>query len=283
MTWSRRWEERCLQKLGVAACEEIDERVNAFLERPIEGDWPYLWIDATYVNVRQNGRIVPAAAIVAVGVNNDGRREVLGMDIGPSEAETFWTAFVRKLARRGLRGVKLVISDAHEGIKSTVSKVLTASWQRLPRAIYAQCAGPCRQERAARGLSVHRHRLCPGRCRSRPCAMAQGRRPLQPTFPKLARLIHKAKPDVLAFMSFPSTHRAKLHSTNPTERLNGEIRRRTEVSGFLPNGAAIRRLISAILLEQNDERAVRRARYMTLEAIAPISDDPIVELPELSN
>ena len=111
-------------------CEEIDERVKAFLERPIEGDWPYLWIDATYLKVRQGGRIVSVAVIIAVGVNSDGRREVLGMDIGPSEAETFWTAFLRKLARRGLRGVKLVISDAHEGIKAAVSKVLCATWQR---------------------------------------------------------------------------------------------------------------------------------------------------------
>jgi len=111
-------------------CEEIDERVKAFLDRPIEGDWPYLWIDATYVKVRQAGRIVSVAVIVAVGVNADGRREVLGMDIGPSEAETFWTAFLRKLTRRGLRGVKLVVSDAHEGIKAAVSKILTATWQR---------------------------------------------------------------------------------------------------------------------------------------------------------
>ena len=111
-------------------CEEIDGRVKTFLERPIEGDWPYLWIDAAYVKVRQNGRIVSVAVIIAVGVNADGRREALGMDIGPSEAETFWTAFLRKLARRGLRGVKLVISDAHEGIKAAVSKVLNATWQR---------------------------------------------------------------------------------------------------------------------------------------------------------
>ena len=111
-------------------CEEIDERVKAFLDRPIEGDWPYLWVDATYVKVRQAGRIVSVAVIVAVGVNADGRREVLGMDIGPSEAETFWTAFLRKLARRGLRGVKLVVSDAHEGIKAAVAKILTATWQR---------------------------------------------------------------------------------------------------------------------------------------------------------
>src|SRR5437764_3766794 len=111
-------------------CQEIDERVKAFLDRPIEGDWPYLWIDATYVKVRQNGRVVSVAVIVAVGVNSDGRREVLGIDIGPSEAETFWTAFLRQLRRRGLRGVKLAISDAHEGIKAAVTKVLCATWQR---------------------------------------------------------------------------------------------------------------------------------------------------------
>jgi putative transposase len=111
-------------------CEEIDQRVKVFLDRPIEGDWPYLWIDATYLKVRQAGRIVSVAVMVAVGVNTDGRREVLGMDIGPSEAETFWTAFLRKLTRRGLRGVKLVISDAHESIKVAVSKILTATWQR---------------------------------------------------------------------------------------------------------------------------------------------------------
>src|SRR5262250_3964702 len=111
-------------------CGEIDDKVKAFLARPIEGDWPYLWIDATYVKVRQSGRIVSVAVIVAVGVNADGRREILGLDVGHSEAETFWTAFLRKLARRGLRGVKLVISDAHEGIKSTVAKVLNATWQR---------------------------------------------------------------------------------------------------------------------------------------------------------
>src|SRR5207247_2120379 len=111
-------------------CEEIDGKVKAFLERPIEGDWPYIWIDATYLKVRRGGRIVSVAVIIAVGVNSDGRREVLGMAVGTSEAEAIWTEFLRKLTRRGLRGVKLVISDAHEGIKAAVSKVLSATWQR---------------------------------------------------------------------------------------------------------------------------------------------------------
>src|SRR6201985_3727699 len=111
-------------------CTEIDERVQAFLHRPIEGDWPYVWLDATYVKGRQNGRIISVAVIIAVGVNTDGRREVLGMAVGASEAETFWTDFLRSLARRGLRGVRLVISDGHAGIKAAAARVLNASWQR---------------------------------------------------------------------------------------------------------------------------------------------------------
>ena len=142
-------------------CEEIDERVKAFLERPLEGDWPYLWIDATYVKVRQAGRIVSVAVIIAVAVNTEGRREVVGMSIGPSEAETFWTAFLRSLMRRGLRGVKLVISDAHEGLKAAIAKVLKASWQR-PRPLPAQRPGLRQQEPAAEGVRADQHDLRAG-------------------------------------------------------------------------------------------------------------------------
>ena len=263
-------------------CEDIDGKVKAFLDRPIEGDWPYLWIDATYVKQRDAGRIVSAAVIVAVGVNGDGRREVLGMDIGPSEAETFWLEFLRKLRRRGLRGVKLVISDAHEGLKGAVAKVMHASWQRCRvhflrnalahagksgrRVVSAFIATAFAQDDAA-------------------AASAQWRKvadQLRPKLPKLAALMDDAEPDVLAYMSFPATHRTKLHSTNPIERLNGEIKRRTEVVGIFPNEAAITRLVGAILLEQNDEWAVQRARYMTLETIAPLSEDPIVGLPAVA-
>src|SRR6476619_6274787 len=142
-------------------CEEIDGKVKAFLERPIEGDWPYIWIDAIYLKVRRGGRIVSVAVIIAVGVNSDGRREVLGMELGTSEAEPIWTEFLRKLTRRGLRGVKLVVSDAHEGIKAATSKVLSATWQRS-RPLRAHRAGPRWQERAPRRRRLHRHRLCPG-------------------------------------------------------------------------------------------------------------------------
>ena len=249
-------------------CEEIDARVKTFLDRPLEGDWPYLWIDATYVKVRNNGRIVSVAVIVAVGVNADGRREVLGMDIGPSEAETFWTDFLRKLRRRGLRGVKLVISDAHEGIKAAVTKILQASWQRC-RVHFMRNALAHAGRSGRRVVSAF---IATAFAQDdAEAAKQQWRRvadQLRAKLPKLAALMDEAEPDVLAYMSFPAPHRAKLHSTNPIERLNGEIKRRTEVVGIFPNEAAIVRLVGAILLEQNDEWAVQRARYMTLETIA---------------
>ena len=161
-------------------CAEIDDKVKTFLDRPIEGDWPYLWIDATYVKVRQNGRIVSVAVIIAVGVNSDGRREVLGMDIGPSEAETFWTEFLRKLARRGLRGVKLVISDAHEGIKAAVGKVLNATWQRC-RVHFMRNALAHAGKSGRRVVSAFiAHRVRPGRCRGGKNAVAPGRRSVAP-------------------------------------------------------------------------------------------------------
>ncbi len=263
-------------------CEEIDDRVKAFLARPIEGDWPYLWIDATYVKVRQSGRIVSVALIVAVAVNSDGRREVLGMDIGPSEAETFWTEFLRKLARRGLRGVKLVISDAHEGIKAAVAKVLHASWQRcrvhFMRNVLVHAGRQGRRVVAAFiGTAFVQDDVEAARTQWRQVADQ-----LRAKVPKLAALMDDAEADVLAFMTFPKDHRAKIHSINPLERLNGEIKRRTDVVGIFPNEDAITRLVGALLLEQNDEWAVQRGRYMSLETIAPLSDDPIIKLPAVA-
>ncbi len=263
-------------------CGEIDDKVKAFLARPIEGDWPYLWIDATYVKVRQNGRIVSIAVIVAIGVNSDGRREVLGMDVGPSEAETFWTAFLRKLTRRGLRGVKLVISDAHEGIKATFAKVLNATWQRCR--VHFMCNALAHAGKSGRRV-VSAFIATAFAQDDAEAAKAQWRKvadQIRPKVPKLAALMDEAEPDVLAYMSFPAQHRAKLHSTNPIERVNGEIKLRTEVVGIFPNKEAIVRLVGAILLEQNDEWAVQRARYMSLETIAPLSDDPIAGLPAVA-
>jgi len=263
-------------------CAEIDDKVRTFLDRPLEGEWPYLWLDATYLKVRQNGRIVSVAAIIAVGVNGDGRREVLGLAIGASEAETFWTDFLRSLARRGLRGVKLVISDAHEGLKAAVAKVLHASWQRcrvhFMRNVLAHAGKQGRRVVSAFiGTAFAQNDDEAARRQWRAVADQ-----LRAKVPKLATLMDEAEADVLAYMSFPAAHRVKLHSTNPIERLIGEIKRRTEVVGIFPNEDAIVRLVGAVLLEQNDEWAVQRSRYMSLETIAPLSDDPIVSLPAVA-
>ena len=215
-------------------CEEIDERVHTFLDRPIEGDWPYVWIDATYLKVRQNGRIVSVAVIIAVGVNSDGRREVLGMDIGVSEAATFWIEFLRKLTRRGLRGVKLVISDAHEGIKAAVSRVLSGSvWQRcrvhfMRNALAHAGKTQRRVVSAFVGTAFAQDDEAAAKAQWRQVADQ-----LRPRVPKLAAFLDAAETDVLAYMAFPKEHRTKLHSNNPIERLNGEIKRRTEVVGML--------------------------------------------------
>jgi len=264
-------------------CEEIDERVHTFLDRPIEGDWPYVWVDATYLKVRQNGRIVSVAVIIAVGVNSDGRREVLGMDIGVSEAATFWIEFLRKLTRRGLRGVKLVISDAHEGIKAAVSRVLSCAWQRcrvhfMRNALAHAGKTQRRVVSAFVGTAFAQDDEAAAKAQWRQVADQ-----LRPRVPKLAGFMDQAETDVLAYMSFPKEHRTKLHSNNPIERLNGEIKRRTEVVGIFPNEAAIVRLVGAILLEQNDEWAVQRSRYMTVETLAPLSDNPNVSLPIIAS
>ena len=263
-------------------CEEIDEKVKPFLGRPIEGDWPYVWLDATYLKVRRGGRIVSTAVAIAIGVNGDGRREVLGLDICPSEAETFWSEFLRKLARRGLRGVKLVISDAHEGLKGAVAKVLGASWQRC-RVHFMRNALAHANKNGRRVVSAF---IATAFAQGSPDAAGKQWRhvadQLRAKLPKLAVLLDEAEVDVLAFMSFPREHWDKISSTNPIERLNGEIKRRADVVGIFPNDDAIVRLVGAILMEQNDEWAVQRARYMTLETIAPISDNPIVILPAVA-
>jgi transposase-like protein len=260
-------------------CADIDDKVHGFLDRPLEGDWPYLWLDATYVKVRQAGRIVSVAVTVAVAVNTQGRREILGMAVGASEAETFWTEFLRSLARRGLRGVKLVISDDHKGLKAAATRILNATWQRcrvhFMRNLLAHAGKQGRRVVAAFVATAFAQE-------DAEAASTQWRQvadQLRPKAPKLANLMDDAEPDVLAYMTFPREHRTKLHSTNPLERLNGEIKRRTNVVGIFPNEDAITRLVGAILAEHNDEWAVQRARYMTLETIAPIGHDDLVKLP----
>src|SRR4051794_14560269 len=220
-------------------CKEIDERVQAFLTRPLSGAWPYHWLDATYLRVRGGGRIVSVAAIVAVAVDTEGRREIVGLHIGPSEAEVFWTDFLRDLVKRGLSGVQLVVSDAHEGLKAAIRRVLKATWQRcrvhwtrnalayVPRA---------QQTMVAAGL---RHAFQQPDQEAARAALHHLADQLHNRWPKLKGFIAATSEDVLAYLSFPVQHRAKLHSTNPLERLNKEIKRRADVVGIFPNTDSI--------------------------------------------
>ena len=261
-------------------CAEIDERVQAFLNRPIEGEWPYPWIDATYVKVREAGRVVSTAVIIAVAVNTDGRREVLGMATGPSEAEPFWTAFLRSLADRGLRGVKLVVADDHKGLRAAADRVLHATVQRC-KVHFARNAlahvGPSQRAMVAAMLRTIFTQETAAAAHRQWRQVADA---LRPRFRELAELMDGAEDDVLAHMAFPKEHWPHLASTNPLERVNGEIKRRTNVVGIFPNHRAVARLVGALLREQNDEWAVAR-RYMTLETLAETGDTAPISLPAI--
>ena len=258
--------------------EEIDERVNAFLTRPIEGEWPYVWIDATYIKAREAGRIVSTATIIAVGVNTDARREVLGVATGPSEAEAFWKGFLRSLADRGLRGVKRVIADDHKGLRAAASKVFHATQQRCKvhwmRNALAHASAKQRPAVAAMLKTIFAQETA----REAHTQWNNVADALRERAPKVAELMDSAREDVLAYTAFPRDHWAQIASTNPLERLNGEIKRRSDVVGIFPNDRAVVRLVGALMLEQNDEWAVSR-RYMSLESLAPVSDDPLISLP----
>lgn len=260
---------------------EIDDRVNAFLNRPIEGEWPYLWIDATYLKEREGGRIVSTAVMVAVAVNTQGRREVLGVATGSSEAEPFRKGFPRSLADRGLRGVKLVISDDHKGLRSAAGKLFNATQRRCrmrwmrnalahvgPKqrpAVVAMLKTIFAQESADAAHGQWRH-----------VADAPRER-----YEKLATMMDGSREEVLAYMTFPKEHWPRISSANPLERGNKEIKRRADVIGVFPNTAAVIRLVGALMLEQNDEWSVSR-RHMTLETIGTLSDNPRISPPALA-
>jgi putative transposase len=198
-------------------CKEIDERVNAFLERPLAGEWPYLWLDATYLRVREGGRIVSAAAIIAVAVDAEGRREIVGLHLGPSEAETFWSTFLKSLVRRGLRGVKLVVSDAHEGLKAAIRRVLGATWQRCrAHRMRGALAHVPKGQQSVVAAALRQAFLQADQASARQ-VWRQVADQLRPRWPRLAGLMDASEHDVLAYIGFPAQHRTKLHSTNPLE------------------------------------------------------------------
>ena len=262
-------------------CKDIDERVHAFLKRPLAGDWPYLWLDATYLKVREGGRIISKAVILAVAVNEDGKREVLGVATGPSEAETFWTGFLRSLADRGLRGVKLVIADDHKGLRAAARRVFNATHQRcrIHWMRNALAHAPAKQRTAvAAMLKTIFAQESKADAEAQWNVVADALREKQP---KLGALMDASCDDVLAYMSFPREHWTQIASTNPLERVNREVKRRADVIGIFPNDAAIVRLVGALMLETNDEWAVAR-RYMSLETLARVTDNPNVRLPAVA-
>jgi putative transposase len=253
-------------------CGELDVTVTAFRTRPLTGEHRYLWVDATYHKVRVDGRVINQATVVAVGVTTEGERQVLGVDVGPSEDRAFWTAFLRSLVKRGLKGVRLVISDAHEGLKQAISTVLTGTtWQRcrvhFMRNLLATVPHGAREAIAAIVRTIFAQP-------DHATALAQLRKiadGLRSRFPRAAALLEDAAEDILAYRHLPLEHQRQLHSTNPLERLNKEIKRRSNVVGIFPNPAAVIRLVGAILLEQDDEWTVAERRYFSAESMTQLT------------
>jgi putative transposase len=282
---STRRVEELVQAMGMSGisksqvsklCKEIDERVSSFLDRPLEGEWPYLWLDATYLKQRQGGRIVSVAAIIAVAANTDGKREIIGLSIGDSEASVFWTEFLRSLVKRGLKGVKLVVSDAHEGLKAAIQKVLSGStWQRCRVHTTRNLLARVPKAQQSRLAALLREAFTAPNAEKAHAAWRAVADAARDSHPKLAEAMDEAENDVLAYMDFPGAHRSKLHSTNGLERLNKEVKRRADVVGIFPNEASIVRLVGAVLMEANDEWQLQH-RYLSIEALAEISagDEP---------
>jgi transposase-like protein len=249
-------------------CAELDTVVTAFRTRTLSGEHRYLWVDATYHKVRVDGRVTSQATVVAVGISTTGDRQVLGIDVGPSEDRAFWTAFLRSLVKRGLKGVRLVVSDAHEGLKQAIGTVLTGTtWQRcrvhFMRNLLATVPQGAREAIAAIVRTIFAQP-------DHASAMTQLRKVadgLRSRFARAAALLEEAAEDILAYRHLPLEHQRQLHSTNPLERLNKEIKRRSNVVGIFPNPAALLRLVGAILLEQDDEWAVADRRYFRPESM----------------
>jgi putative transposase len=252
-------------------CKALDAEVEAFRSRAIEEACPYVILDATFHKVRELDRVVSVACVVAVGVTVNGERHVLGVDCGPSEDEAFWTRFLRDLVRRGLKGVRLVVSDAHEGLKAAVAKVLSDSlWQRcrvhFMRNLLSTVPRAAQETVAAFVRTIFYQP-------DHATAMAHLKQVagmLRPRFPEAADLLEDAAEDVLAHMHFPKEHRRRLHSTNTVERLHLEIKRRTRVIGIFPNRASLLRMVGTLLQEQDDEWQVAERRYFSAESMRKI-------------
>lgn len=262
-------------------CIDLDEQVEAFRRRPLDGEYPYLWLDALYVKVREGKHVVSKAVLIAYATSALGVREVIGVEVADGEMEDSWRRFLGGLVERGLRGVQLCVSDAHEGLKKAISKVLNGTtWQRctvhflrnmlshVPRSAQGFVAAALRTVFAQTTAEAARE------------AMGIALKALGERYPEVAKLVAEAEEDVLAYLVFPVEHHRQIHSTNPLERQNREIRRRTDVVGIFPNGPSLTRLVTMLLIEQNEEWSVGR-RYFSLESMALLKPRPQRELPAL--
>ncbi len=278
---STRKVDRLVEQLGIsgmskdrvsALCRDLDERVDAFRNRPLEGVFPYLWLDAKHLKVRDRGSVRSKALVIAYAVHESGRREVIGIDIGETETEAFWVAFLRGLGARGLAGVRLAISDEHQGLKASIARVLACPWQRCTVHFVRNMHGHCRRdERGLVSAALREIFDAPDAevARERFGTVLER---FQGAVPKVAELLEEAEEDLLAFYRFPQAHWPKLRSTNPLERVNREIGRRSDVVGIFPNDASAIRLAGALLIEQNDEWLVAR-RYLSAESITLVLED----------
>ena len=243
--------------------------MEAFRCRPLEGDYPYLWLDGKLEKVRDGGRVVPKAVVIAYGVHESGRREILGIDVGEAETEAFWTAFLRSLIARGLSGVQLVVSDAHPGLKAAISRTLSCPWQRCGVHFLRDCLGHARKDQHGLLAALIRpifQAESGDQARER---LAEAIAALEGRLPKVAAMLADSEEDILGFYAFPAAHWSKLRSTNPLERFNKEIGRRTDVVGIFPDDRSLIRLVGMLCLEQNDEWLVGR-RYLSAAAMEPL-------------
>jgi transposase-like protein len=278
---STRKVDRLVEQLGIqgmtkdrvsALCRGLDEQVEVFRSRPLEGCYPYLWLDAKQLKVRDQGHVRSKTLVVAYAVHETGRREVIGIDLGEVESEAFWLEFLRSLRQRGLTGVRLAVSDDHEGLKAAIARVLACPWQRCTvhfvRNMHQHCR-PAQRSLVSAALREVFNADSREQARERLSELLER---LAPAVPKVCALLEQAEEDLLAFYAFPAGHRSKLRSTNPLERVNREIGRRSDVVGIFPNDRSAIRLAGALLIEQNDEWLVSR-RYLSVESIALVLDD----------
>jgi transposase-like protein len=250
----------------------LDEQVEAFRTRPLEGRYPYLWLDAKVEKVRDGGRVRRKCLVVAYGVHETGRREVIGLDVGEAETEAFWRQFLRDLVKRGLVGVQLCVSDAHRGLKAAIAQVLGCPWQRCTVHFLRDCLGHCRRDEHGMLAALIRPIFNAASRTEARDRLSEAVAALEGRLEKVAQMLEETEEDILAFYAFPADHWRKLRSTNPLERLNREIGRRTDVVGIFPDDASLVRLASMLAIEQNDEWLVGR-RYLSAASTAPLLEE----------